>query len=116
MVRISFSFDDDEKLMQLAAFGHNSERLVTPKFAGISRDVVVKYDEKPIHKNLGEVMPAGTPMQLQELKDVCSGKTLLDIGSVLGNVVVHVMLSTAINSVIGIELKADVHRAGLDIM
>ncbi|POM75006.1 Hypothetical protein PHPALM_7944 [Phytophthora palmivora] len=90
------------------------EQVVHGIFADVSRALVCRDKTTP-HRNLGEVLPAGVTSLLAELT-IESTDLFLDIGAGLGKVVVHVVSETNAYKAIGIELRYDIHKVGLEMI
>ncbi|GMF42326.1 unnamed protein product [Phytophthora fragariaefolia] len=93
----------------------SAEEAVTSMFADVPR-AAVGYDGGSSHLNVGEVLPSGVTVLLQELGDVDSSDVFLDIGSGLGNVIAQVVLATKMSMAIGVEMRADIYRLGVEMI
>ncbi|KAG7393777.1 hypothetical protein PHYPSEUDO_004540 [Phytophthora pseudosyringae] len=71
----------------------SAEQAVTSMFADVSRASVAHAGHSP-HLNVGEVLPSGVTTQLREL----------------------VVLATKVSKAIGIEMRADVYRLGVEMI
>ncbi|KAG3086500.1 hypothetical protein PI125_g18915 [Phytophthora idaei] len=93
----------------------SAERAVTSMFAGVTRAAVAHAGDSP-HLNVGEVLPSGVTTILRELGNVNALDVFFDIGVGLGNVVAQVVLATKVPKAIGIDVRADVHRLGVEMI
>ncbi|KAL3668151.1 hypothetical protein V7S43_007014 [Phytophthora oleae] len=91
-----------------------AEKAVASVFAAISAKLVRAYDGNSIHHNVGEILPAGITKLLEEVAVVGGHDIFVDIGAGLGNLVAQVILQTQVHRAIGIEIREDVQRAGVD--
>lgn len=88
---------------------------VTSIFLDVPRELVIQ-DHKESHRNVGELMPIGINELLEELGPIDEHDIFLDIGAGVGNIVAHVALATTASMIIGIELRDDIHRVGVQMM
>ncbi|KAF4143330.1 Histone methylation protein DOT1 [Phytophthora infestans] len=75
----------------------------------ISRSEVV-YPPGAAHLNAGEILPSGVSSMIASIHQIGAigaWDVFLDIGSGVGNIVVQFVLSTAVRSSIGIEIRRD---------
>ncbi|KAF4144922.1 Histone methylation protein DOT1 [Phytophthora infestans] len=86
----------------------STEEALAEIFGDIPRELVLAYD----HKNVGEVLPAGVSMLLNEMEDINDRDIFVDISSGLGNVVAQEVLSTNGYRAVGIEAQQHVQTAG----
>ncbi|GMF39070.1 unnamed protein product [Phytophthora fragariaefolia] len=93
----------------------SAEEAVTSMFADVLR-AAVGYDGGSSHLNVGEVLSSGVTVLLQELGDVDSSDVFLGIGSGLGNVIAQVVLATKMSKAIGVEVRADIYRLGVEMI
>ncbi|KAE9088043.1 hypothetical protein PF005_g20579 [Phytophthora fragariae] len=93
----------------------SAEEAVTSMFADVPR-AAVGYDGGNSHLNVGEVLPSGVTVLLRELGEIDASDVFLDIGSGLGNVIAQVVLATKISKAIGVEVRADVYRLGVEMI
>ncbi|POM81271.1 Histone methylation protein [Phytophthora palmivora] len=92
-----------------------AEEAVASIFVAIPAKLVKTYDGHSIHRNVGEILPAGITKLLEEV-DVVDGDVFVDIGAGLGNVVAQLILQTQVQRAIGIEIREDIQPAGVDAM
>ncbi|KAF1772928.1 S-adenosyl-L-methionine-dependent methyltransferase [Phytophthora cactorum] len=91
----------------------SAKEVVAESFEDVPRELVLAYDGHSIHKNVGEVPPAGISILLSELGGIDDRDIFVDIGSGLGNAEALVVLSTNIYRAVGIEAQEQVQTAGI---
>ncbi|POM79143.1 Hypothetical protein PHPALM_3245 [Phytophthora palmivora] len=88
-----------------------AEEAVASIFVAIPAKLVKTYDGHSIHRNVGEIY-----LLLLEEVDVVDGDVFVDIGAGLGNVVAQLILQTQVQRAIGIGIREDIQRAGVNAM
>ncbi|GMF23299.1 unnamed protein product [Phytophthora fragariaefolia] len=109
---------NDASMSGRDAVGASVETIVHAIFENVPRVLVTRDCNTP-HRNVGEKLPQGITILLDELRKIDpidERNVFLDIGAGLGNIVVHVALATTDQRAIGIELREDVYQLGLQMI
>ncbi|KAG3115908.1 hypothetical protein PI125_g5134 [Phytophthora idaei] len=93
----------------------NAEQAVASMFADVSRAAIAHPGDSP-HMNVGEVLPLGVTALLREIGDVDASDVFFDIGAGLGNVIAQFVLATRVSKAIGLEVRANVYKVGMEMI